>query len=391
MGESKYIRKKKETKPVVAICYDFDKTLSPTDMQAQGFIQSVGYDVNKFWDLSNGIAAANDMDQNLAYMYLMRSEAAGRVLFTRQTLMDYGSRVELFPGVAEWFEMIRAYGETKGVIVEHYIISSGLKEMIDGTTIAQNGAFERVYASSFYYNEHGEAVWPAQVVNYTNKTQFLFPIEKGTLDINDPGVNDSFSPSQVRVPFRNMIYIGDSDTDIPCMKLVTAYGGHSIGVFNSQTQDKAKVYKMLRDGRIRYFVPADYTQGQELDQLVRMIIDRIAANERLEEQFNKYSAETASHDESISTEQRQKDDLMIRLEESMSFSNTHSVISEMIAIENWRNDEIEKLCTIATTNSQVSYILRDPDVSAFFSRIIDNAKTPMGQYTDEVRSILSQK
>ena len=391
MGESKYIRKKKEAKPVVAICYDFDKTLSPTDMQAQGFIQSVGYDVNKFWDLSNGMAAENDMDQNLAYMYLMRSEAAGKVLFTRTTLMNYGSRVELFPGVAEWFGMIRAYGETKGVIVEHYIISSGLKEMIDGTSIAQAGAFERVYASSFYYNEHGEAVWPAQVVNYTNKTQFLFRIEKGTLDINDPGVNDSFSPAQVRVPFRNMIYIGDSDTDIPCMKLVTAYGGHSIGVFNSQTQDKAKVYKMLRDGRIRYFVPADYTRGQELDQLVRMIIDRIAANERLEDQFNKYSTETTLHDESMSAEQRQKDDLMIRLEESMSFSNTHSVISEMIAIENWSTDEIEKLCKIATTNSQVSYILRDPDISAFFSRIIDSAKIPMGQHTNEVRNILSQR
>ena len=241
MGESKYTRKKKETKPVVAICYDFDKTLSPTDMQAQGFIQSVGYDVNKFWELSNGMASENDMDQNLAYMYLMRSESAGRVLFTRQTLMEYGSRVELFPGVAEWFEKIRAYGKTKGVIVEHYIISSGLKEMIDGTSIAQSGAFERVYASSFYYNKHGEAVWPAQVVNYTNKTQFLFRIQKGTLDINDPAVNDSFTSAQLRVPFRNMIYIGDSDTDIPCMKLVTTYGGHSIGVFNSQTQDKAKV------------------------------------------------------------------------------------------------------------------------------------------------------
>ncbi len=391
MGESNYIRKKKESMPVVAICYDFDKTLSPTDMQAQGFIQSVGYDVNKFWELSNGMAAANDMDQNLAYMYLMRSESAGRVLFTRETLMDYGSRVELFPGVYEWFEMIRAYGRTKGVIVEHYIISSGLKEMIDGTSIAQAGAFERVYASSFYYNEHGEAVWPAQVVNYTNKTQFLFRIEKGTLDINDPAVNDAFSPSQVRVPFRNMIYIGDSDTDIPCMKLVTAYGGHSIGVYNSQTQDRTKVYKMLRDGRIRYFVPADYTEGQELDRLVRMIIDRIAANERLEDQFIKCSAETTIHDESISTEQRQKDELMIRLEESMSFSNTHAIISDMTTIGNWTSDETEKLCMIAVSNSQVSYILRDTDVSAFFRRIIGSIHTTMGSYTTQVNSILSQK
>ena len=391
MGESNYIRKKKESMPVVAICYDFDKTLSPTDMQAQGFIQSVGYDVNKFWELSNGMAAANGMDQNLAYMYLMRSESAGRVLFTRETLMDYGSRVELFPGVYEWFEMIRAYGRTKGVIVEHYIISSGLKEMIDGTSIAQAGAFERVYASSFYYNEHGEAVWPAQVVNYTNKTQFLFRIEKGTLDINDPAVNDAFSPSQVRVPFRNMIYIGDSDTDIPCMKLVTAYGGHSIGVYNSQTQDRTKVYKMLRDGRIRYFVPADYTEGQELDRLVRMIIDRIAANERLEDQFIKCSAETTIHDESISAEQRQKDELMIRLEESMSFSNTHAIISDMTTIGNWTSDETEKLCMIAVSNSQVSYILRDTDVSAFFRRIIGSIHTTMGSYTTQVNSILSQK
>ena len=391
MGESNYIRKKKESMPVVAICYDFDKTLSPTDMQAQGFIQSVGYDVNKFWELSNGMAAANDMDQNLAYMYLMRSESAGRVLFTRETLMDYGSRVELFPGVYEWFEMIRAYGRTKGVIVEHYIISSGLKEMIDGTSIAQAGAFERVYASSFYYNERGEAVWPAQVVNYTNKTQFLFRIEKGTLDINDPAVNDAFSPSQVRVPFRNMIYIGDSDTDIPCMKLVTAYGGHSIGVYNSQTQDRTKVYKMLRDGRIRYFVPADYIEGQELDRLVRMIIDRIAANERLEDQFIKCSAETTIHDESISAEQRQKDELMIRLEESMSFSNTHAIISDMTTIGNWTSDETEKLCMIAVSNSQVSYILRDTDVSAFFRRIIGSIHTTMGSYTTQVNSILSQK
>lgn len=391
MGETKYIRKKRESMPVVAICYDFDKTLSPTDMQAQGFIQSVGYDVPKFWERSNGMAAENDMDQNLAYMFLMRSEAAGRVLFTRRTLMDYGSKVELFPGVAEWFEMIRAYGAAKGVIVEHYIISSGLKEMIDGTSIAQNGAFERIYASSFYYNEHGEASWPAQVVNYTNKTQFLFRIEKGTLDINDPAVNDSFSPAQVRVPFRNMIYIGDSDTDIPCMKLVTAYGGHSIGVYNSLTQEKTKVYKMLRDGRIRYFAPADYTEGKELDQLVRMIVDRIAANERLEDQFNRCSAETVQHDESISAEQRQKDDLMIRLEESMSFSNTHSVVSEMKKIGNWTSVEVEKLCMIATSNSQVSYILRDPDISMFFMQIISSMKTSMGLHTMEVNSILSQK
>ena len=218
MMNKKYKREYKKSQPVLAICYDFDRTLSPDDMQAQGYIQSVGYDVGSFWKESNGLAEANDMDQNLAYMYLMKETAAGKVLFTKEKLEDYGSKVDLFPGVEDWFERIRNYGTQQGVIVEHYIISSGLKEMIEGTSVAKKGAFKKIYASSFYYNADGVAVWPAQVVNYTNKTQFLFRIEKGVLDINDDGVNDSFPPDELRIPFRNMIYIGDSDT-YTCSKL----------------------------------------------------------------------------------------------------------------------------------------------------------------------------
>ena len=272
--------KPKET--VLAICYDFDKTLSPTDMQAQGYIQSVGYDIKEFWDKTNVLAAANDMDGNLAYMYVMMDEARGKLIFNRKSLEDYGSKVKLFPGVAEWFDRINAYGRERGIIVEHYIISSGLKEMIDGTEIAKKGAFKKIYASSFFYDEKGVAVWPAQVINYTNKTQFLFRIEKGVLDINDPGVNEYFPPDQMRVPFRNMVYIGDSDTDIPCMKLVNSYGGHSIGVYNPESADRTKVIKMLRDNRIRYFAPADYREGTELDNLVKAVIDKTAAYEKLE-------------------------------------------------------------------------------------------------------------
>ena len=255
MSNKEYGRKHKEDRPVVAICYDFDKTLSPDDMQAQGFIQSVGYGVSEFWQESNGLAERNDTDQNLAYMFKMMEAAEGQVVFTKNALLKYGAKVRLFPGVEEWFRRIREYGEAHGVIVEHYIISSGLKEMIEGTAIA--GEFEKIYASSFFYNEKGVPKWPAQVVNYTNKTQFLFRIEKGVLDINDLGVNDAFAPEDIRVPFRNMIYIGDSDTDIPCMKLVNTYGGHSIGVYNADTLDKTKVYKMMREGRIRYYAPAD--------------------------------------------------------------------------------------------------------------------------------------
>mgnify|MGYP004663678979 CR=1 FL=1 len=291
-----YDRKRKEDRPVLAICYDFDKTLSPDDMQAQGYIQSVGYDVQKFWDESNDLAKANDMDNNLAYMWKMVQESEGRMVFNKEKLAEYGARVKLFDGVEDWFERIRAYGKTRNVIVEHYIISSGLKEMIEGTKMARAGAFEKIYASSFYFNDRGVAKWPAQVINYTSKTQFLFRIEKGVLDINDPGVNAYFSPEEIRVPFRNMVYIGDSDTDIPCMKLVNTYGGHSIGVYDPATQNKAKVYKMMHDKRIRYYAPADYTERSELDLLVKAIIDKTAANEILEDRHFRNIAEAKEHE-----------------------------------------------------------------------------------------------
>lgn len=291
-----YDRKRKEDRPVLAICYDFDKTLSPDDMQAQGYIQSVGYDVQKFWDESNDLAKANDMDNNLSYMWKMVQESEGRMVFNKEKLAEYGARVKLFDGVEDWFERIRAYGKTRNVIVEHYIISSGLKEMIEGTKMARAGAFEKIYASSFYFNDRGVAKWPAQVINYTSKTQFLFRIEKGVLDINDPGVNAYFSPEEIRVPFRNMVYIGDSDTDIPCMKLVNTYGGHSIGVYDPATQNKKKVYKMMHDKRIRYYAPADYTERSELDLLVKAIIDKTAANEILEDRHFRNIAEAKEHE-----------------------------------------------------------------------------------------------
>lgn len=171
----------KEKDIILAICYDFDKTLSPNDMQAQGFIQSLGQEVDKFWKESNNLAEKNDMDQNLAWMYKMVKESRGRHIFNKQKLLDYGAGVKLFPGVEEWFDRINRYGKEKGIQVEHYIISSGLKEMIQGTKIADY--FKKIYASSFYYDGDGIAVWPAQCINYTSKTQFLFRIKKVPLKL----------------------------------------------------------------------------------------------------------------------------------------------------------------------------------------------------------------
>lgn len=374
MPDKEYERKYKEDKPVVAVCYDFDKTLSPDDMQAQGYIQSVGYNIPDFWEKSNALAFDNEMDQNLAYMYIMKQESEGKVLFTKEKLAEYGASVQLFPGVEQWFERIREYGKEKGVIVEHYIISSGLKEMIEGTSVAQAKAFEKIYASSFYYNEKGVAVWPAQVVNYTNKTQFLFRIEKGVLDINDSAVNEAFSPEEMRVPFRNMIYIGDSDTDIPCMKLVNSYGGHSIGVYNAENMDKTKVYKMMRDGRIKYFAPADYTEGTELDKLVKAIIDRTATNEALETLHYKYKIEQIKSDKESSEEERKRTELLLDLESSRNFVSTHTVISRLQKIDSWSFEEKEILFQIALNNSQVRYILRDLDVAAFYKKLLKSMK-----------------
>lgn len=383
---SEYERRHKEVMPVIAICYDFDKTLSPTDMQAQGYIQSIEHEIDEFWGKSNSLADDNGMDQNLAYMYMMMQEAAGKVLFTKTKLAEYGAKVKLFPGVRGWFKRIQNYGKKHGVIVEHYIISSGLKEMIEGTCVAKAGAFEKIYANSFYYNDKGVAVWPAQVINYTNKTQFLFRIEKGILDVNDPAVNDYFSLEKMRVPFRNMIYIGDSDTDVPCMKLVTSYGGHSIGVYNEESGDKTKVYKMMRDGRIRYFVPADYRVGRELDALVKAIINRTATNEVLEELHSKCRTEQINADNEGDTESRKRKELIVDLENSPSFANTHSLVRKLRKVSEWSRDEKNRLFEIASNNSQVRYILRDPDVATFYGNLLEGVKdlTPTMQKVKEI-------
>lgn len=356
-----------EKKPILAICYDFDKTLSPDDMQAQGYIQSVNYEVSDFWKESNKLAADNDMDQNLAYMYMMRDKSRGKLVFNKETLRDEGSKVKLFPGVKTWFDRINEYGTAKDVIVEHYIISSGLKEMIEGTEVAKH--FKKIYASSFYYDDRGEAVWPAQVINYTNKTQFLFRIVKGVLDINNQEVNSHFEANQYHIPFRNMVYIGDSDTDIPCMKLVNVNGGHSIGVYNAETKDKCKVFRMLDEDRIKYFAQADYTAGSKLEKLVKQIIDRTIANEKLEDFHFSYVSEKMNETKGQSEEELRKEELIDKLEDSESFANTHIVIKQLLEIKEWSENQKAKLFKIALENNQVTYILKDGDVKKFYSEI----------------------
>ena len=246
-----------KNQPILAVCYDFDYTLSPQNMQ-DGYISSVGADVSEFWRKSNDFAKDNNMDSNSAYMYKMLDLARGKIVLNRENLAAYGASIELYPGVTEWFDRINAYGRLHGITVEHYILSSGLREMIDGTSIRKH--FRAVFASSYYYNSRGEPKWPAQVINYTNKTHY--------------------GEGEVRVPFRNIVYMGDSRTDIPCMKLVNSMGGHSIGIY--ENGQKEQVYDLVKDQRIRYFAEADYREGSRLDILMKAIIEKTKSYEKLE-------------------------------------------------------------------------------------------------------------
>ncbi|EEE17604.1 hypothetical protein IV60_GL000821 [Lancefieldella rimae] len=359
-----------KNKPIIlAICYDFDKTLTHTDMQNQGFIQSLGYDIDEFWKNSNSLALHNDMDQNLAYMYSMSKLSTGKFYITKNSLKEYGEKISLYNGVKDWFKRINDYGKEHNVTVEHYIISSGLKEIIEGTPIAPE--FKKIYASSFYYDKDNVARWPAQVVNYTDKTQYLFRIEKDVLDVNDQSVNNYLSPNKIKIPFRNIVYIGDSATDIPCMKLVNINGGHSIGVFNPKDENKERVFSLLNENRIKYFAAADYSSESQLESLVKKIIDRTEANEALEdfhyECIDLKDRETKAQDASF--KKRQK--LINQLEDSRTYATTHSVIAELEEIkkDEWEPSEIRRLFEIGEKNSQVSAIREDSDVKRFFNSL----------------------
>lgn len=371
----------REKEIVLAICYDFDKTLSPDDMQSQGFIQSLEKEVEKFWYESNKLASDNEMDQNLAWMYKMAKESRGRHILNKEVLAGYGADVKLYPGVDTWFDRINTYGQEKGIKVEHYIISSGLKEMIEGTEIARH--FKKIYASSFYYDEDRVAVWPAQCINYTNKTQFLFRIKKGALEINDTKVNDFLSEDQCRVPFRNMVYIGDSDTDVPCMKLVSINGGYSIGVHGKES--KNKVFKMIEENRIKYFTEADYTEDSELEKLLKYIIDRTAANEVLERKSVECVKEMLDDRQNKDEKTIRKEDLIDQLRESPSFAKTHELIQQMSILGAWDEDQMERILEIAYSNSQVKYILQDSDIKQFYNMICLRMDSPLSK---EIKKLL---
>lgn len=267
----------------MAICYDFDGTLSPRNMQEYEFIELLkSCDSKQFWKEATDLAKNNNMDRILAYMFLMLEKARiSGVKIKKQDIIKYGNQITFFNGVENFFIRINGYANNKNINLKHYIISSGLEEMIQGCKIKKY--FNRIFASKFYYDQNDVAVWPAIALNYTTKTQFLFRINKGCLDISDDkSINEYKAPEQRAIPFTNMIYIGDGETDIPCMRIVKRDGGHSIAVYNPQKKGaKKKLEKLLLEDRVNIIAPADYSENSLIDKYIKAIIDKIELDNKI--------------------------------------------------------------------------------------------------------------
>lgn len=268
----------------VAIAYDFDGTLAPGNMQEYDFIPKLGVKKGEFWRDALQLAKDCDGDPILAYLNLMLRQAQAKgVPIQRKDFVDYGRGVDLFPGVMDWFDRIDAYGKKLGLAVKHYIVSSGIREMVEGSPIAKK--FERVFASAFAYDQHDVAYAPALAINYTTKTQFLFRINKGTLDVWDNSLINAYVPQESRpVPFERMIYLGDGETDVPCMRLVKDQGGHSIAVYKPRKKGaKGLAQQLIEEGRVNFTAPADYSDGKDIDSQVKAVLDSIAADIHLDQ------------------------------------------------------------------------------------------------------------
>lgn len=287
----------RKTKPIVALIYDFDGTLSPGNMQEFGFIEAIGKSPKAFWTENTKLAQDKDADQILTYMYLMLKKAeAENISLKRKSFQEFGKKIELFNGVKEWFKLINDYGKTIGVTIEHYVNSSGLIEMIEGTPIAKE--FKKTYACSYIYDIDGKAIWPAVAVNYTTKTQFLFKINKGIDSIYDnKQVNEFIDQDKRRIPFSRMVYFGDGETDIPCMMLVKEQGGHSIAVFKPRNSKKKAVSeKLISENRVNFACAADYAENSDIYNVVKTILDKIKADNEFQQLLNQHQKKNKAKD-----------------------------------------------------------------------------------------------
>lgn len=264
-------------KPIVAIMYDFDKTLAVTDMQNFNFIPNMGYTVDEFWKETSDFCKKEQIDKILGYMYMMIHAAkANGIKLTRKFLNEQSKDIKYFRGVENWFNRIREYGKERGIIIEHYLITSGNKEIVEATSIAKE--FKAIFGCEYIYDEEGEAIWPKVMINYTQKTQYIFRISKGLINDNDDKKINEKTQSR-RIPYNRMIYLGDGLTDVPSMIVVKENGGNSIAVYKKGERDK--VVHLFEDERVNFICKADYSENGELDKVVKLILDGIVIDDSL--------------------------------------------------------------------------------------------------------------
>lgn len=262
----------------LAIAYDFDGTLAPGNMQEHSFIPELGVKKEEFWhETRHDYAPKHDMDEILAYMYLLLSKAEPNGGITLKLLEKHACDLTFFPGVETWFKRINAYADNLGIELKHYVISSGLREMIQASKIGNE--FDYIWASGFMYDDNGKAIWPALAVNYTTKTQYLFRINKGVYNSYANEAINSFTPDHKRaVPFPNIIYLGDGDTDVPSMKMMMHQGGKSIAVYDPEQKAKKEpeCKRLQLQSRVNYYAEANYNEGSQLDLIIKDILQHTA-------------------------------------------------------------------------------------------------------------------
>ena len=278
-----------DKKPVIALIYDFDGTLAAGNMQEYDFTKEIGCESAAFWEENKQMSEANNASEILCYMKLMLDKSQNPENpkpIVKDAFKKYGQNIPLYRGVPEWFDKINKYGDSIGVKIEHYINSSGLQEIIEGTSISNK--FEQIYASRFMYDDKKAACWPAVAVDFTNKTQYLYMINKGINAISqNKQINNHMDDEDKRIPFSKMIYFGDGETDVPCMKLLKQEGGYSIAVYQEGNQTQYDIVKKLINRDIVNFAcPADYSEGGMIFDAVKAIIHQIKNTDDLEKKQN---------------------------------------------------------------------------------------------------------
>jgi len=266
----------------IAIVYDYDQTLSPSYMQDEVVFPTFGIDGASFWRRCSELVRDQGYDNELAYMkVLLDTLEMDRP--TQTELRSLGKKLNFYNGLPEMFDQFRENLLTEeqrshGISVEHYIISSGMKVLIEGSRLATH--VRAIFGCEFAEDGEGRITFPKRVISHTQKTQFLFRINKGLLDMSED-VNDHMDPAVRPIPFPNMIYLGDGPTDVPCFTVMRKNNGHAIAVYNPDDPERVgfkKCYQLSTHAdRVRHIAPADYRSGSHLRLLLEEMVHEIAS------------------------------------------------------------------------------------------------------------------